>query len=313
MQHSFNKAKLKIGTRGSPLALYQARLVQNHLAQAAGLDKADAEAVFPICIYKTSGDKLQGDLSEFGGKGLFTKELEDRLDSGAIDIAVHSMKDVPTSLRKDHIITAVLKREDPRDVFISATGDTLQALPKGALIGTASLRRRAQLAAMRPDLRFTLLRGNVGTRLKKLQAGECDGTLLALAGLKRLGQGEVATEIIDAPVMLNAPAQGAIGIETLSSNLDAVRLCAALDHRDSHLAILAERAFLKALDGSCRVPIAALAHIKQGKIYMQGELLSDDGQQRWRREGFIHKASPKTAKELGDAMGHQIKAEVGRG
>ena len=186
---------LKIGTRGSPLALYQARLVQSLLAERHFIMRPDRD--LPIVTFTTSGDKLKGDLSEFGGKGLFTKELEQALAAGDVDIAVHSMKDVPTQLQIGHKLGAVLEREDPRDAFISPKYASISELPKGARIGTASLRRRAQLAALRPDVEFCLLRGNVGTRLKKLHAGECDATFLAYAGLKRLGQPGVATQIVE--------------------------------------------------------------------------------------------------------------------
>ena len=186
---------LKIGTRGSPLALFQAKLVQSLLADEVKTDHRDRD--LPICIYTTSGDKLKGELAEFGGKGLFTKELETGLDEGEIDIAVHSMKDVPTGLQPGHKIGAILKREDPRDAFISPRYGSIAELPEGANVGTASLRRRAQLAAIRPDIKFSLLRGNVGTRLSKLEAGDCDATFLAYAGLKRLGRQGVATQVIE--------------------------------------------------------------------------------------------------------------------
>lgn len=298
---------LKIGTRGSPLALYQARLVQSLLAKKHYVYNFDRD--LPICVYTTSGDKLKGDLSEFGGKGLFTKELEGALEAGDIDVAVHSMKDVPTQLQTGHKIGAVLEREDPRDAFISPRYGSIEELPQGALVGTASLRRRAQLASIRPDVQFTLLRGNVGTRLKKLKAGECDATFLAYAGLKRLDQPGVATQIIETDQMLSAPAQAAIGIEVMDVNDFAAEIIAPLNHTETLIRITAERAFLRALDGSCRTPIAALARVEKSKLFMRGELLTEDGSVRWTRDGFIHKANIESAARLGFRMGQSIKAE----
>lgn len=299
---------LKIGTRGSPLALYQARLVQSLLSKRHYSVRPERD--FPIVTFTTSGDKLKGELAEFGGKGLFTKELEVALAQGEIDIAVHSMKDVPTVLQTGHKIGAVLEREDPRDAFISAKYASIEALPSGAKVGTASLRRRAQLAAIRPDVSFTLLRGNVGTRLKKLGAGDCDATFLAYAGLKRLGQPGVATKIIEADTMLSAPAQGAIGIELMDENGFAAEYVRPLNHAQTLIAITAERAFLRALDGSCRTPIAALAQLSNGHIKLIGEQLSEDGRWRWRKDGFIHKATMKNAARLGLEMGRAIKEEM---
>ncbi len=299
---------LKIGTRGSPLALYQARLVQSLLAKRHY--SVSPERDFPIVTFTTSGDKLKGELSQFGGKGLFTKELEVALEQGAIDIAVHSMKDVPTVLQSGHKIGAVLEREDPRDAFISPKFASIADLPDGANIGTASLRRRAQIAAIRPDVRFSLLRGNVGTRLKKLNAGDCDATFLAFAGLKRLGQPGVATQIIEPDDMLSAPAQGAIGIELMDQNSFAADFAGPLNHPETLIAITAERAFLRALDGSCRTPIAALATIANGHLKLSGEQLSEDGRWRWRKDGFIHKATLENAARLGLEMGRAVKVEM---
>ncbi len=299
---------LKIGTRGSPLALYQARLVQSLLAKRHY--SVSPQRDFPIVTFTTSGDKLKGELSQFGGKGLFTKELEVALEQGAIDIAVHSMKDVPTVLQSGHKIGAVLEREDPRDAFISPKFASIADLPDGANIGTASLRRRAQIAAIRPDVRFSLLRGNVGTRLKKLNAGDCDATFLAFAGLKRLGQPGVATQIIEPDDMLSAPAQGAIGIELMDQNSFAADFAGPLNHPETLIAITAERAFLRALDGSCRTPIAALATIANGHLKLSGEQLSEDGRWRWRKDGFIHKATLENAARLGLEMGRAVKVEM---
>ena len=293
--------KLIIGTRGSPLALYQANLVQSLL-------DCDSE----IKILKTSGDTIKGDLKEFGGKGLFTKELEEALIDKRIDLAVHSMKDVPTVGQNALMIGAVLEREDPRDAFISHKVKRLADLPEGAIVGSASIRRRAQLAAMRPDVGFTLLRGNVGTRLAKLINGDCDATFLACAGLKRLGQEDVITEAIDADVMLSAPAQGAIGIEIRKKDNEARSAIMRLNHQDTHVAITAERAFLRALDGSCRTPIAALAEMIGGGLKFRGEVIAKDGSLRFSRTSYLENPSLEKAYALGHELGKDIRLEVGK-
>jgi hydroxymethylbilane synthase len=285
--------------------------VQSKLAEHLKLDQDDLETALPIHIFRTSGDKLKGDLSEFGGKGLFTKELEDALLSERVDIAVHSMKDVPTIRQDGLAISAILEREDPRDAFISDRFETVMSLPRQAVVGTASLRRRAQLSHKRPDIRFTLLRGNVGTRLTKLKAGACDGTFLALAGLKRLGKEDVAREILDSDAMLNAPAQGAIGIE-LRENDTAIRdAVEPLNHFASMKAIVTERAFLQALDGSCRTPIAALATLARDTLHFRGEVFSTDGQLRFHREISSAIRTIEDCIELGCETGLDIKAEIG--
>lgn len=292
--------KLIIGTRGSPLALYQAKLVQSLLG-------CEAE----IKILKTSGDSIKGDLKDFGGKGLFTKELEEALLGSRIDLAVHSMKDVPTISQDGLIIGAVLEREDPRDAFISHKVETLADLPEGALIGSASIRRRAQLLAMRPDIKFTLLRGNVGTRLGKLINGDCDATFLACAGLKRLGQESLITEAIDADVMLSAPAQGAIGIEIRLDDKEAQAAIAPLNHAQTQIAITAERAFLRALDGSCRTPIAALAEMINGGLNFRGEVIAKDGSVSYSRTERLEVPTLDTAYAMGFRLGQDIRDEAG--
>ena len=291
---------LKIGTRGSPLALFQARLVQSLLPCAA-----------KIVIFKTSGDKLKGDLKEFGGKGLFTKELEEALIDGRIDLAVHSMKDVPTVNQAELMIGAILEREDPRDGFIATRYLGLEDLPQGAIIGTASIRRTAQLSALRPDVKFKLLRGNVGTRLEKVIAGEFDATFLACAGLKRLGLSDVITQSISPDVMLPAPAQGAIGIEIRKTDLAAAKAIKSLNHDDTQLAIIAERAFLQALDGSCRTPIAALAQIENERLTFRGEVISKDGTLKFSRQASLENATMQKAYDLGLKLGQDIHAEIG--
>ena len=291
---------LKIGTRGSPLALFQARLVQSLLSCAA-----------KIVIFKTSGDKLKGDLKEFGGKGLFTKELEEALIDGRIDLAVHSMKDVPTVNQAELMIGAILEREDPRDGFIATRYLGLEDLPQGAIIGTASIRRTAQLSALRPDVKFKLLRGNVGTRLEKVIEGEFDATFLACAGLKRLGLSDVITQSISPDVMLPAPAQGAIGIEIRKTDLAAAKAIKSLNHDDTQLAIIAERAFLQALDGSCRTPIAALAQIENERLTFRGEVISKDGILKFSRQASLENATMQKAYDLGLKLGQDIHAEIG--
>ena len=298
---------LTIGTRGSPLALYQANLVQRLLVENSGLG---LEA-FPIKILKTSGDRLKGHLSAFGGKGLFTKELEEALIQGEIDLAVHSMKDVPTVGQESLEITAILPREDPRDAFISNTYGKLEDLPQGALVGTASIRRRAQLSAMRPDIEYCLLRGNVGTRLQKLADGVCDATFLACAGLKRLEQEDVITEAISTEDMLPAPAQGAIGIEIRKSDEKAKALIAPLNCKASEMAITAERAFLRALDGSCRTPIAALAVWDGSTMVFRGEVVAKDGSLRFGAEDTVALTTLIEAYDLGYRLGQNVRAAAG--
>lgn len=298
---------LTIGTRGSPLALYQAHLVQRLLAETSDLG---VEA-FPIRILKTSGDRLKGHLSAFGGKGLFTKELEEALVTNEIDLAVHSMKDVPTVGQDSLEISAILPREDPRDAFISNKYQRLDDLPKGALVGTASIRRRAQLSAMRPDIEYCLLRGNVGTRLQKLADGVCDATFLACAGLKRLEQEAVITEAISTERMLPAPAQGAIGIEIRKSDEAAKALISPLNSRASELAITAERAFLRALDGSCRTPIAALAQWDGTMMTFKGQVVAKDGSARFSDEETQNLTQVIEAYDLGFRLGQGVREIAG--
>lgn len=307
--------RLVIGTRGSPLALWQANMVKSALLQSLRLPEAQVE----IKILKTSGDAIKGHLSEFGGKGLFTRELEEALLDGRIDLAVHSMKDVPTLGHKDLHIAAILPREDPRDALIARAASSLEDLPQGAVIGTASIRRRAQLASLRPDVEFTLLRGNVGTRLAKLEAGSCDATFLACAGLKRLGQEELITQTISPKVMLPAPAQGAVGIEVRADNAAAKAAAEALDDFDSRIAITAERAFLRALDGSCRTPIAALAELKDDALTFRGQVLSKDGQMSFDSSGQMPlkartadsiAAADSFGFELGQALREEINGRI---
>ena len=297
---------LTIGTRGSPLALYQARLVQRLICETSGRDIDDVV----IKILKTSGDTITGELKDFGGNGLFTRELELALLDGSIDLAVHSMKDVPTVGHENLVIRAILPRADVRDAFISVKYKSIADLPEGALIGSASLRRRAQLAAMRPDLEFCLLRGNVGTRLKKLEDGVCDATMLACAGLRRLEQDERITETVETDVMLPAPAQGAIGIETRRDHEDLNAILAPLNDRSTELEITAERAFLRALDGNCRTPIAALARLQGESLILQGEILAKDGTLRIGHDLTGHVVTVFDAYDLGFKLGESVRSEV---
>jgi hydroxymethylbilane synthase len=269
---------LKLGTRGSPLALAQAHWVKAELMRTHGLERADVA----IEIFKTSGDKiLDRPLSEVGGKGLFTKELEDALLAGRIDLAVHSMKDVATDVPEGLEIVAMLPREDHRDRLITVAGDIrrIEKLPHGARIGTSSLRRAAQLNFQRPDLEIVPFRGNVGTRLEKLRRGEADATILAAAGLNRLGQADLGAPM---PIgqMLPAPAQGAVGIECMTESVHR-SLLLALTEIETAEAVQMERQFLAALEGSCRTPIAALARwTANADLELRGEALLPDGSEK---------------------------------
>ncbi len=301
---------LKIGTRGSPLALYQARLVQRLLGEADELPSDLWDQHFPVVIFTTSGDRLKGKLSEFGGKGLFTKELEESLLNESIDLAVHSMKDVPTVHQPGLSLGAVLTREDPRDAFVSTKYDGLAHLPENALIGTASLRRRAQLAHHRPDIRFSLLRGNVGTRLQRLKEGVCDGTFLAVAGLNRLGQSDHITEAVSVDHMLPAPAQGAIGVEIRANDHACRAIVERLNDPVTHSCINTERIFLNALDGSCRTPIAALATLSDGKMHFRGDVYSTDGQLKFARAAEWSVADMDSMAEHVQALAADILDEI---
>ena len=283
------------------------------LGNQAGLSKDDLDICFPITVLTTSGDKLKGKLSEFGGKGLFTKELEEALLARSIDMAVHSMKDVPTVGHTELDITAILKRADARDGFISPKAGRLADLSKGAVLGTASLRRQAQALHLRPDLKTVLLRGNVDTRIRKLNEGVCDATFLACAGLQRLGKTKLITHIVPIDEMLPAPAQGAIGIEIRKDNTLAKKRLAALDHVPTRIAITAERAFLRALDGSCRTPIAAYAHLEDGDMHFRGEVYTQNGQQSFTCQTSIALGDEPlaTSYACGWSLGRDIKNRAG--
>ncbi|MGD2132447.1 MAG: hydroxymethylbilane synthase [Maricaulaceae bacterium] len=312
MQRSGSRISKRIGARGSPLALVQAEKARDLIAAAAGVSPDEREAVFPVVALSTAGDRIQDrKLSEAGGKGLFTKELEEALADGRIDIAVHSMKDVPTRPPESLTLAAILEREDPRDAFISNIADHLDALPQGAKLGTASLRRQAQALARRPDLEIVMFRGNVGTRLDKLARGVADATFLAAAGLSRLAQSDVATSFVDPEVMLPAAAQGALGLQTRADDAEAIALCTGLEHAESAICIAAERGFLDALDGSCRTPIAALAELGDASLRLRAEALTEDGAKRWSRDETCAIADADAARAFGQQIGAAIREEAG--
>lgn len=296
---------LRIGTRGSPLALAQAHTVRDRLTAAHGCTPDD----IAVHVIKVTGDRiLDRPLSEAGGKGLFTKEIEEALLANVIDIAVHSSKDMPTLLPDGLEMAAYLEREDVRDVFISRKAATIADLPRGALIGSASLRRQALVKRLRPDLRVEVFRGNVQTRLRKLGEGEADATLLALAGLKRLGLEHEATAILPLDDFPPAIGQGAIGIEARSGDTRTLDLLAPIADRDTRIALDAERAFLAALDGSCRTPIAGLATVAGDVLGFRGMILRPDGSEVFEasRRGAIADAA-----RLGDDAGRELKARGG--
>ena len=297
---------IKIGTRGSPLALAQAYEVRDRLLAA---HPALAEPGIEICVVTTKGDRIQDrPLADLGGKGLFTEEIETGLLDGTFDIAVHSMKDMPTVLPDGLWINCILPREDVRDAFISSTAKTLDTLPQGALIGTASLRRQAQVRRIRPDLRVESFRGNVQTRLNKLADGIVDATFLAMAGLNRLGKQGAATAAMEPDIMLPAIAQGAIGVESRMNDDRINTLLAALNHSNSHLCVAAERAFLAALDGSCRTPIAGLATLSEDHLTFRGEILTPDGTQHFaaQRDGDSGNAAT-----MGRDAGEELRQRAG--
>jgi hydroxymethylbilane synthase len=294
---------IKLGSRGSPLALTQTRAV----AALLGQDESSVQA------FMTSGDRIQGRLREAGGKGLFTKELDEALLDGRIDCAVHSMKDLPTRMPPGIVLACVPAREDPRDGFIATRARTLMDLRPGATVGTASLRRQAQTLHLRPDLKVELLRGRVETRLAKIESGAFDATYLALAGLTRLGLQRHVASIVDAEAMPPAPAQGALAITAREGDEKVLARLAPLNIAEYATATTAERAFLQALDGSCRTPIAALAKIDGGTLTFLGEVLTPDGKHRWRRHGQVALAGTpaEAAAALGARLGAEIRAEAG--
>lgn len=266
---------LRIGSRGSPLALFQARLAQRLLAEAHGVPLDDIE----ILTIQTSGDRLTDmPLNTGGGKGLFSKEIEAALEANEIDLGVHSTKDMASHLPDGLVLAAFLEREDIRDAFVSLTVKSLDDLPRGARFGTSSIRRGSQILRYRPDLTIVPFRGNVDTRLKKLADGVADATLLAAAGLHRLGREDQIGAYLDPEIFLPAPAQGAIGIEIRANDTRTADLVAPLNHAPTATAVAAERALLATLDGSCRTAIGAVSHLADHTLTLRAELLSPDGQ-----------------------------------
>jgi hydroxymethylbilane synthase len=303
-QSSTETSILRIGSRGSPLALVQAREVQSRLAAARGLDVEQ----IAIKVIRTTGDIIvDRPLAEAGGKGLFTKEIEDALLAGAIDLAVHSSKDMPTVLPAGLVLSAFLPREDARDAFICHKAKTLRDLPVGAVVGTASLRRQALVKRLRPDLVVVPLRGNVETRLRKVEAGEVDATLLAVAGLKRLGLLAAATTLLNVDEFLPAVGQGAIGIETRADDAATRTLVAAINDADTATAVTAERAFLAVLDGSCRTPISGHARVSDGVVRFRGMIAKPDGSEAFE---VLREGRREHAAELGADAGRELKGRA---
>jgi hydroxymethylbilane synthase len=296
---------LRIGTRGSPLALAQAHMVQAQLAAALGI----AAETIEIRTFRTTGDRVQDrPLSEAGGKGLFTKEIEDALLQNEVDLAVHSAKDMPTVLPAGLGLAAFPEREDVRDVFISRKAKHPRELPAGSVVGTASLRRQAMLKQLRPDLEVINFRGNVQTRLRKLDEGEVDATLLALAGLKRLGLTDVATAILSTEEFLPAVGQGAIAIETRMDDVATRDAVGRIDHADTHAAVLAERAFLAVLEGSCRTPIGGHAVLRGDTLHFRGLIVRPDGSEAHATERTGHRTEAET---LGADAGSELRSRAG--
>ncbi|MGD1036760.1 MAG: hydroxymethylbilane synthase [Roseiarcus sp.] len=289
-----------LGARGSPLALAQAHEARRRLALAHGWD----EASVAVRVIRTSGDMIQDrSLAEAGGKGLFTKEIDAALIEGRIDAAVHSAKDLPTRLPEGVAIAGFLEREDARDAFVSAVADSIPALPRGARLGAASLRRQAQARRLRPDLKIELLRGNVETRLRKAEQREIDATLLALAGLKRLGLAHRARAVLDIETFLPAVGQGAVALTARSADACALAALAAIGHAATMVAVTAERAFLAELEGSCRTPIAGHARLEAGALVLTGQVLREDGSEAFdvRLAG-----APADAARLGSEAGRDL-------
>jgi len=296
-----------LGTRGSPLALAQANEARRLLAEAQCWE---IERI-ALRVIRTSGDKIQDrPLAEAGGKGLFTKEIDAALLAGKIDAAIHSAKDLPSLMPAGVAIAACLKREDVRDALVSAFADTLEGLPHGATFGAASLRRQAQALRLRPDLKPTLLRGNVETRLKKAEAGEVGATLLALAGLKRLGLERRARAVLDLEAFLPAPGQGAIAITARIADERALSALASISHAATLAALLAERAYLAELEGSCRTPIAGLAQVEAGRLRFKGEVLRLGGSERF---AIAAEGGAADAERLGREAGRELKARLPEG
>jgi len=299
---------LRIGTRGSPLAMAQAFETRRRLIEE--FPELEEDGAIEICVMKTQGDMiLDKSLMELGGKGLFTKELDTALLGDEVDICVHSMKDVPTWLPDGTVLPCNLPREDTNDAFITANGiKTVKDLPDGSVIGTASLRRQAQLLSQNPTLKCVNFRGNVQTRLRKLEDGVVDATLLAIAGLKRMDMQDCATAVLEWDEMLPAVAQGAIGIQCRSDDERSLKYIDALNCMDTHVCVNCERAFLEALDGNCKTPIAGQAKIIDGKIVFRGLIAMPDGSEKYCTEST---GAIEDAVKIGKEAGEELKAQAG--
>lgn len=300
---------LRIGTRGSPLAMAQAYETRRRLQEE--FPELCEDGAIEICVLKTQGDMiLDKSLMELGGKGLFTKELDVALLGNEVDICVHSMKDVPTWLPDGTVLPCNLPREDTNDAFIHKDGSVkrIEDLPDNSVIGTASLRRQAQLMAKNPTLKCVNFRGNVQTRLRKLDDGVVDATLLAIAGLKRMDMDGCATSVLDWEEMLPAVAQGAIGIQCRSDDERSLKYIDALNHPDTKVCVDCERAFLEALDGNCKTPIAGQARVVDGKIKFRGLIAMPDGSQKFETEA---EGEIEDAKKIGREAGEKLKSEAG--
>ena len=301
---------VRIGTRRSKLALTQSGMMQRAIGRALGVAEADIAEAVPLVEIVTTGDRVQDRrLMEIGGKALFTKEIEEALLAGRVDVAVHSMKDVPAEQPDGLCIAAVPPREDPRDAFISEAFGTFGELPAGARLGTASLRRQAQALALRPDLRIEMLRGNVDTRLRKLAEGEFDAILLAVSGLNRLGFESVIRERLALDDFLPAPGQGALALQTRADDREAAWV-AVLNDPMTALTVAAERGAMTALEGSCRTAIGAHAGIAAGRLRLTTEMLAPDGSVRWRRSGEIGDIDAPDAMDQARTLGLRLGAEV---
>lgn len=291
------KRNLVLGTRGSKLALWQANFIAGRIGEVVGVD-------VEIQTIKTSGDKiLDAPLAKIGGKGLFVKEIEEALASGEVDLAVHSMKDVPTELPEELFIGAMTERADPRDVLVSKGALKLAELPEGAHIGTSSLRRKAQLAKYRPDFVFGDLRGNLDTRIRRIEEGRYDATILAAAGIDRMGWSDRIAERIDSEVMISAVGQGAIGVEIRKDDNFMIELCGRLTHLATALAVRAERRLMRRLEGGCQVPIGALATLDDRTLTIEAIVASLDGTRLLRDIASGRASDP-------EAVGDEVAAKL---
>lgn len=306
---------LRIGTRRSKLALAQSDMMQRAVGRALGVPEAEIETAVPLVEIVTTGDRVQDRrLLEIGGKALFTKEIEEALLDGRIDLAIHSMKDVPAVQPDGLCIAAIPEREDARDAFVSRNYASFAELPIGARLGTASLRRQAQALALRPDLKVEMLRGNIDTRLRRAAEGEFHAILLAVSGMTRLGVTDPIREKLSLDAFLPAPGQGALAIQTRTADADAARNAPwvdALNHAETALCVAAERGAMTALEGSCRTAVGAYARIENDMLRLTTEMLSPDGSARWRRVGELPQPALADARSLGQRLGAEVRAVAG--